>query len=1035
MEQLIVLLVIVLIGLVFGLPIAALISASSVRRQARQADENLLRLSGHVAELQQEVRELQARIRSEPTSAGETAPVTPAPAAPEPRPVPTAAPAPMSAPKPVAPPLAAPAVAPPPLVVAPIPAPKPSPAAPPALPTQPPSPKKPREPALAGFNWEQFLGVKLFAWAAGLALFLGVVFFLKWSFDRGLITPPIRVAMGLVTGIGLLIGGLRIPRPRYDVLVQALTGAGVLILYADIFAACSFYHFIPNGVAFLFMVLVTVVAFLLAVRLNAPAVAILGLLGGFLTPPLLSTGEDHPFGLFGYIALLDVGLLAVALRKRWNYLTLLAAIATVVMQFGWVDKFFEVAKMPVAMGIFLSFAALYSIALAVAHRREQVDQFLAAASIVLPVSAFVFAFHLQVRPYSDILSQPALPFALLFGADAALLVVAALRRELRLLHLLAGGVVFFQLMFWTSNFLKPETLNWALGVYLLFGVVHAVFPVVLERLQPSGRTAGWAHLFAPLALVLMMLPIFKLAELTLLIWPAILLVDLLAIMLAFLTASALAIVAVLVLTALATVFWIVKMPAMLGGLPEVLVIVGAFAVLFFIVGILVARRLPVVAGDAKTTSGKSWFGDFPQLDLAPDVGRALIPAMSAALPFLLLTLMTTRLPLVNPSPVFGLAALMVVLLLAVVRLYQADWVALAALLGTVLLEGAWHSRHLDRDTALTPLTWYVAFYLVLGLFPFVFQQRTRDRLVPWLVSSLAGPAQFYLVYRLIKFAFQNEFMGLVPAVFAVPSLLALVRLVKTLPAQSPQRNTQLALFGGVALFFITLIFPIQFEKQWITIGWALEGAALLWLLHRVPHKGLKYVGVALLATAFVRLAVNPAVLEYHARTATPIFNWYLYAYGIVTVCLFAGACLLAPPRNLISALNVPPVLVSLGTVLAFLLLNIEIADYFSTGTTITFKFSGDFGRDMTYSLAWAVFAFIVLFIGILRNVRGARYAGLGLLVVTLLKLFLHDLWSLGGFYRIGSLIGLALVLFPVTFLYQRFLATNAEKKEAEGRQP
>jgi uncharacterized membrane protein len=127
------------------------------------------------------------------------------------------------------------------------------------------------------------------------------------------------------------------------------------------------------------------------------------------------------------------------------------------------------------------------------------------------------------------------------------------------------------------------------------------------------------------------------------------------------------------------------------------------------------------------------------------------------------------------------------------------------------------------------------------------------------------------------------------------------------------------------------------------------------------------------------------------------------------------------------------VLISFGTVLAFLLMNIEIADYFSTGTTITFDFSGEFGRDMTYSLAWAVFAFVVLFIGILRKVRGARYAGLGLLVVTLLKLFLHDLWSLGGFYRIGSLIGLALVLFPVTFLYQRFLSTAAERKETEGR--
>ena len=61
----------------------------------------------------------------------------------------------------------------------------------------------------------------------------------------------------------------------------------------------------------------------------------------------------------------------------------------------------------------------------------------------------------------------------------------------------------------------------------------------------------------------------------------------------------------------------------------------------------------------------------------------------------------------------------------------------------------------------------------------------------------------------------------------------------------------LAWFGGVALFFITLIFPIQFDRQWITIGWALEGAALLWLFHRIPHNGLKFTGIALLIASFV----------------------------------------------------------------------------------------------------------------------------------------------------------------------------------------
>jgi len=214
--------------------------------------------------------------------------------------------------------------------------------------------------------------------------------------------------------------------------------------------------------------------------------------------------------------------------------------------------------------------------------------------------------------------------------------------------------------------------------------------------------------------------------------------------------------------------------------------------------------------------------------------------------------------------------------------------------------------------------------------------------------------------------------------------------------------------------------------------WALEGAALLWLFHRVPHPGLRLVGAGLLIAAFARLAFNPAVLEYHPRAATAIFNWYLYAYGIVTVCLFAGTKLLAPPRNQISKINVPPILAGLGTVLAFLLLNIEIADYFSApGSTLTFQFSGDFARDMTYSIAWALFALVLLVAGILKKIPAARYAAMALLCVTLLKLFFHDLARLGQLYRIGAFIGVAVIAMLASFAYQKFFAADDKAKETK----
>jgi uncharacterized membrane protein len=275
-------------------------------------------------------------------------------------------------------------------------------------------------------------------------------------------------------------------------------------------------------------------------------------------------------------------------------------------------------------------------------------------------------------------------------------------------------------------------------------------------------------------------------------------------------------------------------------------------------------------------------------------------------------------------------------------------------------------------------------------------------------------------------------MGLLPMAFAVPPLLGLAVILKRIPATNVARLTQLAWFGGVALFFITLIFPIQFDRQWITLGWALEGMALLWLFHRIPHAGLQITGAGLLAIAFVRLAFNPAVLEYHPHSETPIFNWYLYSYGIVTVCLFAGARFAAPPRNRILKLNAPPILAGLGTVLAFLLLNIEIADYFSApGSTLTFQFSGNFARDMTYSIAWALFALGLLVVGIAKRLPAARYGAMGLLCVTILKLFFHDLAQLGQLYRIGAFIGVAIIAMLASFAYQRFYATTNQAKEAK----
>lgn len=863
------------------------------------------------------------------------------------------------------------------------------------------------------FNWEQFLGVRMFAWLGGLALFFAAALGLKYSFEHDLVPPEVRAAGGFLLGAGLLVGGVVLRRREYRVTSQTLCATGVVILYAVTFACHAFYHFAFFGVipTLLLMVLVTATAFALAVRLDAQVVAVLGMLGGFLTPVVLSTGEDNPLGLFSYLALLDLGLIAVVRRKRWDYLLGLAAAGTVILQAGWFLKFFTGARIHAAQGVFLGMPALFVGAFAWAVRRQWLNRWVTTSAAVLPVVAL--AASLTMMFTGDLASRPGALFTVVFGADLLLLAMVLLCPALLGLESLGGGLVFLLLSVWTVGKLSGDLLYWAFGLYFIFAALHTLFPGVLRKLRPKDAPPApvWSQFFPALSLLLILVPLAREFTVPWMFWIVVLCVDSLAVLFAVLAGTLAGLVAVLLLTLVVTGLWIAGAAVQDIGLPEGLLVIGAAAAFFFGAGMLLWRRLPQPSPGGPRSR--------------PELSAATIPALSGSLPFLLLVMVAMKFRPANPSALFGLGALLLALLLGMVRIAGMQGLLPIGLASIALLEVAWQSAALVPEQALLPLVWEIAFYAVFLLFPFVWQQKYRDQRLPWIVSALAGPVQFGLVYFLMRQAYPNPVMGLVPIAFAVPSLFALAHLVRTVPANAPRRMDQLAWFGGVTLFFISVAVPIQFERQWITLGWALEGAALCWLFRRIPHPGLPRVGFLLLSMAFVRLALNPAVLSYHPRTATPILNWYLYTYGVAAASMFLSARGLMPKGYRIMGSDVPPLLQAQGTILLFLLVNLEIADFFSTGGTLTFEFSGNFARDMTYTIAWALFALGLLVAGIRQRTALVRFAGIGLMCVSLLKLFLHDLARLNQLYRIGAFAAVAVVAMLASFLYQRFLSDSA----------
>ena len=905
-----------------------------------------------------------------------------APPPPAPPPIPRAAPAAAVEPKVISPPPA------PPKPVAPGPPP------PPTIPPPPPVPSKP-------FDWEAFFGVKLFAWIGGFVLFLGIVFLVKYSFDNNLITPAMRVLIGTVIGLILIATGWFTAARNYRVSGQSLCATGVLVLYGNIFAAHVFYHLIALGPAFASMAIVTAAAFFLAVRMNAQVIVILGLLGGFLTPVLLSTGVDNPTALFGYIAVLNIGVAAVALRKRWDYLVLLAAAGTIIMEFAWADKFFVVWKANIAFAIFIAFEIQFLAIFAWARRLHPPANWTARSAIAVCLAALVWGFCLL--SYPEFGPRPGFLFTYIFLAEAGLLGLALLYSKPGLLVPIAGGIVFVFLSIWTANYLTAATLWWALGGYVAFSILHAGFAVWPRPAEAAPAKSPVLNFLPLLPLILIWICVSK-NETSSAVWLCLLVLDFVVISVALVRRSVLAIAAAVVLTFFSALLWIVIGPADI-DLGSFLIVAAGSGALFFSVTLFTAAR---------------FFPDSPHV-------RRNIPALAASLPFVLIIMAMTKLPAANPTPYFITTFVLCVLLLGLAVIARTSWIALIALVFGWLVQCEWQgSPNFNAGYATLALGWQTAFFLIFFAFPF-FTSEERKAL-PWSISALAGPLQFALIYDTITKAFPALRNGFAPAVFVVPYLIAVWFLVRKRQADPATGDARLAWQGAAALFFITLIFPIQFDREWITLGWALEGLALIWLFRVVPNRGLRYVGVGLLCLAFVRLALNPAVLEYHRRSATPIWNWYFYTYGIAIVCLFVGAWLFRPPRIPRFDRTAPTLLYSLGALLTFLLLNIEIADYFSVGPTLTFSFTGNFARDMTYSIAWALYAFALLLIGMRKHTRWVRYSGVALLVVTLAKLFLHDLSSLDKLYRIGAFIGVAIILIVASFVYQRFLVPKQEKQ-------
>ncbi|HLA83814.1 MAG TPA: DUF2339 domain-containing protein [Thermoguttaceae bacterium] len=207
--------------------------------------------------------------------------------------------------------------------------------------------------AIAG-NWLLRAGIVIVVMAVG--------YFVQYSVKNKIIPDSAQVVVGILIGLAMLAAGTRIVSRRYRLFGQGLMGGGVAVLYLSIFGAAQYYELINVLPAFGLMALVTLATGVVAVRYRSVLIAVLGILGGYGTPVMLSTGVVNFPGLFGYMTLLGCGVLGITCWRNWRLLNWLAFAGTYTLALAAIHRGYDVAHYWQVMPFLIVFFVLFSTA-------------------------------------------------------------------------------------------------------------------------------------------------------------------------------------------------------------------------------------------------------------------------------------------------------------------------------------------------------------------------------------------------------------------------------------------------------------------------------------------------------------------------------------------------------------------------------------------------------------------------------------------------------------------------------------------------
>jgi len=256
--------------------------------------------------------------------------------------------------------------------------------------TPPPSPT-PAKPVRAKkkSDLEKFIGENLINKIGIVITVIGVAIGAKYTIDNDLISPLTRIVLGYLVGLGLLGFGIKL-KAKYTNYSAVLVSGAMAIMYFMTFAAYSFYGLIPQLVAFALMVAFTVFTVIAAVSYDRQVIAIIGLVGAYAVPFLLSTESGDMATLYSYMAVINAGILAVAVFRYWKPVFYAAFTLTWLIYIGWyATDYRQVLDFGMALTFLTVFFAIF-YATFLAYKLLKNKKFEVEDIILLLTNSFIF---------------------------------------------------------------------------------------------------------------------------------------------------------------------------------------------------------------------------------------------------------------------------------------------------------------------------------------------------------------------------------------------------------------------------------------------------------------------------------------------------------------------------------------------------------------------------------------------------------------------------------------------------------------------